>query len=352
MTLTSRILPERRLAEHVKVGIRSTLGEQVLATGEPADPDDTYTVCVGQMIQHLAVSNVPILSVQWVVGGSGVANYTLTPNAGTVTPITSDMLVQNPLTFAFTSADDWTVGVYITTAYGTAYVTNDFVVTAPQVNFLDSMTQQVYVGAYAGGTYLRFGDPDDPTVPGIVINAVLFGAQNVPGWVGILQLATNQRFGTDDEGRPWHWSLNGQAVLDVGPGGAYMFYQNQIEVLAPGANAQFDITDAPALELGPPFQFVAVGDGDPIVPETYESYLMFIPVGPGSIWVPLSVLTWSWEGYSQFENGTWGPVRQPNNAVNPLGVLTDVFPTWTTNTNAGQWVAGMTRPARTKRASR
>ncbi len=315
------------------------IGDQVVATGEPA-PDATYTVCVGQVGQHLATSNVPILAVQWVFAGGGpVANYTATPNAGILMPVTPQMLVTNPLTFAWSAGGASAVGVYIYTAYGTGFASNNFQVTAPEVNFLDSMTSQVYVGPQNNVTFLSFGNPSGGH-PGITINNVVFGAQNVPGLLGIIQLATNQRFGTDTDNQPWHWSLNGQSVLDVGQTGT-VFYQNEIAALNPGGNSRFDVTDSPALQLGPSFQLVAVGDGNPVVPETYNSYLMFQPAG--GIWVPLSMLTWNWAGFSQLENAVWSAPQEPENAVNPLGVPTNTFPTWTANTAGGHWVAGLVR---------
>jgi hypothetical protein len=337
--------PQRRLPDHVKLGIRSTIGDQVVATGEPSAADTTYTVCVGQVGQHTATSSVPILSVEWVISGGGpVANYAPTQASGILTPVTPPMLAHNPMTFAWSVGGPAVVGVNIHTAYGTGYTANNFQVTAPQVNFLEAMTGQVNVGPQNGGTFLSFGNPA-AGIPGITINALTFGAQNVPGILGIIQLATNERFRTDTDDQPWHWSLNGQTVLDIGMTHT-VFYQNQIAQLNPGANAQFDVTDAPALQLGPPCKLVAVGDGDPVVPETYNSVLMFQP--GGGIWVPLSVLTWYWAGYSELENlanNIWSPPQQPENSFNPLGTATHIFPTWNSNTAAGQWVDYRGRPA-------
>ena len=340
-------LPEpgavKKLREDIWFEIESTVGDKVLVAGDgTGDPDATYTVTVGEVGRHIARSNVPILAVQWVIAGGGpVAGYTVNQAAGVVEPITPTMMASNPLTFAWSSGPSCVVGVYIVTAYGRGYVENSFSVTSPHVNFFESMTEQVYVGPYGGRTFLRFGDPSDPSTPGIVLNAVLFGAQSAAGRVGILQLATNQRTGSDSSGQAYHWSLNGRAVLDVGPGAAYTFYQDTIVDLPVGGNAQIDVTDAPAAELGPPFSLVSIGDGNPVVAESYCAYLMFSP--SGGIWIPLSVLTWTWEGYSQLVEKSWGPVQQPGNRVNPSGVPTVNFPTWNANTAAGHWVIGVAR---------
>ena len=172
------------------------------------------------------------------------------------------------------------------------------------------------------------------------MNAVLFGQQSSPGLVGILQLATNQRTGTDADNNPYHNTQNGIAVLDVGLGGAYTFYQNQIDALPVGVNAQVVVDDAPGQQLGPPMSLVSIGDEAP-GPETYQAFLMFCSDSPGSIWVPLNVLTWTWEGYTELQaDATWGPVQEPNNLVNPAGVATGQFPTWTGKTTSGGWALG------------
>lgn len=324
----------RPLPDHVKIGIRTTLGDQVLATGEPT-PDANYTVCVGQMGQHLATCNVPIIGVTWVLSGvNGVANYTATTAAGFVTPITN--LTMNPLIFAWAGPGPCFVGVYVYTAYGTGYAQNNFTVTAPQVNFLEAATSQVQVAPISGNQFLQFGN-QSLQQPGITINAVVYGAQSVTGTLAIFQLCTNERFATDTDNKPWYWSLNGQSVLDVGMTQS-VIYQEEVATSTPGASAQFDVTDSPAMQLGPPLQFMAIGDGEPVVPETYNSYLMFQPAG--GIWVPLSVLTWNWAGYSQLENGVWSAAQDPENSVNPLGVVTTNFPTWTGNTGNGGWIQG------------
>lgn len=274
-------------------------------------------------------------------GGNPVAGYTISQTLGQDLPLMPAALQENPLTFAFTTPGTWTVGVYIWTEEGEGFVSNTFEITAPQVNFFESQTGQIDVYMIAGQPWLSFGIQG---APGITMNAVLFGQQSTPGEVGILQLATNQRYGTDAQGLPYHNTQNGQAVLDVGPGGAYTFYQDVIDDLPVGGNAQVLVTDGPGNELGPPLTLVSIGqnDGGPeVVPESYQAFLMFRADSPGAIFVPLSVLVWNWEGFTQQQpDGSWGAVQVPDNAVNPSGEPTNQFPTWTLNTTTGGWVQG------------
>lgn len=331
------------LPPHLRMGIQLKVGDQIVATGDRGDANDTYTVCVGQILQCTATSDVPILAVWWLVNGSAVADYSITSNAGVVTPISPSMYATNPLRLAFVTAGTCSVGVYITTACGRGYVQHNFDVTAPHINFFDSHTGHVYVGPSEGKTYLRFGTPSDPSGPGITINAVLYGTQSTRGRVGILQLAVSALFGFDDNDRPWHWSNNGTPVLDVGPGGAYIFYQNEVKELPQGGNADLQITDAPAVQLASPLQYVAVGNEEGRGPEVYKSYLMFAPADGAAIFVPLSVLTWSWNGYSLRTSEGWGPVQRPGNTVDPSGTPTAEFPVWSSNTLYGHWVSGFGR---------
>lgn len=328
----------RPLPDHVKLGIRSVLGGREVDQAAA----DTFTASVGEMGQHVAQSNVPILAVVWQIsGGDPVAGYLITQALGQVLPLLPGALQENPLTFAFTTPGTWTVAVYILTEEGEGFASNTFVITAPEVNFFDSQTGQVGVFTIAGQPWLSFGIQG---APGITMNAVLFGQQSTPGEVGILQLATNQRYGTDAQGLPYHNTQNGQAVLDVGPGGAYTFYQDELVPLAVGGNAQVMVTDGPGNLLGPPLTLVSIGEneGSPeVVPESYQAFLMFCADSPGAIFVPLSVLMWNWEGFTEQQpDGSWGAVQDPGNAVNPTGTPTSFFPTWTLNTTTGGWVQG------------
>ena len=326
------------LPDHVRLGIVSRVGTKDLA-GVPMQKDgDGYGIVIGEMGQHLATASVPILAVSWVVPNHcvPVMNYAISQQAGVVTPM-PPTLTSNPITFAWTAPGATYVGVHITTEHGTAYVENYFYVEGPSVSRFYSQTGQPYAGPFENRIFLRFGNPPGP---GIQVLARAACPNDVSGAIAILQLADNQRVGADTDHVSWHWSLNGQLVLDVGPDAAWLFYQNQVTQISAGNSGDIDISDAPATELGPPFRLVSIGAGSPTTPETYHTCLMFRSSAPGAIWVTLAVLTWSWEGYSELEDKEWSPVKEPNNTVNPIGVASNILPTWTTNTNTGRWELG------------
>jgi hypothetical protein len=324
-----------RLPSHVKIGITSHFGDEKIEAA-PGLVGDGYATVVGVLGQHLATSNVPILAVQWVVPATGapLAGYALSTAAGTPLPLVQ--LTVNPITFAWTAPCATSVGVYITTQYGTGYVENYFYVQAPTISAFGSVTGAPWVGPYAQGTYLRFGQAPGP---GITIDATVDCPQGVSGTIAFIQLASNERFITDNDGFSWHWSVNGQYVLDTGPIN-WLFYQNEVANIGEQQSGAIQITDAPAMEIGGILTLAVVGDGQPIVPETYQTYLMFLPAGAPGIWVALGMLTWNWEGFTQLDDGNWSPVQQPGNLVDPAGVAGATLPVWTSNTAAGAWVQG------------
>lgn len=338
-------LPEElnRLPSHVRLGIRSRFGDRVIETGKDGGAaervGDGYSTVVGQYGEHLAVSNVPIVAVQWVVPptGSPLVSYNVNPDSGVPSPLAQPPTI-NPLYFSWTAACATYVGVYITTAYGTGYVENYFYVTAPTMQSFTSVTGVPWVGDYQGQTLLRFGEAPGP---GVQITATVACPNDLSGTIAFIQLASDQRFARTNDNASFHMSINGQFVLDVGPAAPWVFYQNEFGHVAQGQSGTIDITDAPAQGLNNNINLAAIGDGDPVVPESYQTYLMFLADPQPAMWVALGMLSWNWEGYTERNGGGWSAVEQPGNAVNPVGVAQSTLPTWSANTNSGQWVQGV-----------
>jgi hypothetical protein len=78
--------------------------------------------------------------------------------------------------------------------------------------------------------------------------------------------------------------------------------------------------------------------------DAFSLYLMFQPSG-NSIWVPLSKISWGWDGIAQSTNGgnTWTMTSGAPAVVNPSGAMTTNFPEWsnvfTNNTTNLVWQA-------------
>lgn len=62
-------------------------------------------------------------------------------------------------------------------------------------------------------------------------------------------------------------------------------------------------------------------------------YLMYLPLGTGSQWVPLQVLEWGWNGDASRPEGGWanwvpGTAAGSLTGGNATGTATAIHPTW------------------------
>jgi hypothetical protein len=301
--------------------------------------------CIGEILQFTAhQGSDPILGVQWEIdGGNPVGDYIFSQQSAILYPLTAQQLVAMQFTCAFTTVGTVKVVCNIETHKGWHAHPGTVQINGPTLAEFYSRTGVVDVGMYLGKPVLMFGNPaDQNNNPGILIEAGAMGAPLVDGQVGILQLACNQRSASSPP--PGHtfyqWSLINQWVLDVGPNEAYTFYHDMTPQLPAQGSVNFTVTDCPAVGLDSSvFNYVSIGDGAPFVPETYQAFLMFYPSAPPAIWVPLAVLTWSWDGWTQLDaDRNWIPVQDSNAAYCPEGVPTNTFPIWETNTSKGSWI--------------
>lgn len=63
--------------------------------------------------------------------------------------------------------------------------------------------------------------------------------------------------------------------------------------------------------------------------ESFKMYIMFMPPGASSRWVPLQYSPWTWTGTATLAKGVWGLAGQGQ--TNPAVVPTAAHPTWTAN---------------------
>jgi len=73
------------------------------------------------------------------------------------------------------------------------------------------------------------------------------------------------------------------------------------------------------------------------VQDSFKMWLMFMPSGSGSIWVPLRSVNWSWSG-SASRSGTVWTLTSSSNTINPSDADSTTHPTWTSNVTSLQWV--------------
>jgi hypothetical protein len=89
----------------------------------------------------------------------------------------------------------------------------------------------------------------------------------------------------------------------------------------PAADAEANYDDSPAVSFSRD-KFIAVF-------ESFTDYLMFMPDGGDSIWVPLRVLGWSWGGVAVgTPGGTYSLVTGTNPPSNVVGQRAYAEPQW------------------------
>lgn len=126
-----------------------TVDDQV-RTGDP------ILVTIGEMVELRAVSDEPIIGVQWNVQGWFVADYTISVAGSMLTYVTAIQMQRNPLSFGWVAPGNYAVTCIIQTASGFNNVGIMFNVLAPTVTSFQSLTGAVTVGPYQGSTYIRF----------------------------------------------------------------------------------------------------------------------------------------------------------------------------------------------------
>ncbi len=304
-----------------------------------------YETVIGQVSQHIAQSNVPILQVAWQIQGieSTVKNYTTTTVLGQPTFLSQWDLTQNLIQFCWWRPGTYIVTCTITTAFGVSQSSNSFVVTSPLVRDFNAWTGIVGVGLYHQARMIRFAySMNNFQNDGIYMNGIIAGLQSVDGYVAGIQLASNQRFCTADNSMNYRYDTNGTYILDTGMTNT-VFYQNHIvQLLNNGSNVNYEVNDGPGAELDSNvIRAMFIGDGDvtPNIPETYKMYIMFCPEVVGGIWVPLKVMVWGWEGYTTYDTSTqnWGQA-EGTNVPEPIVSNPVDFPVWNKNTSQSHWV--------------
>lgn len=292
-----------------------------------------YTTVVGAMVTLTADTTDPV---QWTIGGGQytATNYDISLAGGTVTRLTDEDLQSNPITFAW-----WLSGTYavsFTVGGCTSVITYTFDVTAPlvrDVSWTAEETGEVAVGFYKNeGRFIRLADKTDFNEDGMHMKFIIAGKQSEPGVVAGIQIACTQRVAKDDQMKPMQWRTNGSHILDVGVTNTVLYGNRTVALQNNGETIEYHANDGPGqgMELDW-LRAVYIGDGIPVVPEMYTMYVMFRPDVEAAIWVPIKTLNWGWEGYTEYDNGSWQPVKD-GKITKPVAFDPLDFPQWTDTT--------------------
>ncbi len=138
-------------------------------------------------------------------------------------------------------------------------------------------------------------------------------------WV---QLITPNRNKVETDGRLIHHTLNGQSVLDStypyepGPVGSHP--GSATGYLTGGQRTNSDTPDSSL-----------IGYKSFTVSDSYTMYLMFLPNGAASRYVPLLSVSWSWGGIAHAVSHVWS-LTTPHQSASEAAE-TSLHPTWTKN---------------------
>ncbi len=183
----------------------------------------------------------------------------------------------------------------------------------------------------------KFDSMQTPTKIGLFAGALMLGGMDFIGKVSVpagwpegkwhwLQLTTTGRTYVPTSGVPLHWSLNGQKVLDTNyPYNPPPFGGHPGVTGGYATNTQQLTTDAPFILLA--------GLQATTIMDYFEMFIMFLPDGKASRYVPTLSVQWTWGGSATLTGAAWS-LTSPNQTMG-TAVETAVHPEWTTNAALG-----------------
>jgi hypothetical protein len=295
---------------------------------------DDDTVVAGLVYDVVAtVDGVPAINCTWSVPGDVIAGYDVSPASAAVVPLTD--LMSNPIQVAF-----WQSGTYTFYCEGEDPTTgewaegqSDFACLAPSGDIVGT------IGAVRAGTgegnvqWLQLAADDASPLggdqTGITLDGTVYDAP-AAGTIGFFQLVTPSRAGVRS-GAAVAWSLNGQTVLDAAQN--EVFYQGETAQIAQGGQQALPVTDCPALAEIVEQNWTTLSVTAPA--EVFSTYLMYVP--DQGIPIPVSAISWWWQGQTVQTNGAWGGVTGNGQDCPNAGQDATGFPVWNTTQANGTW---------------
>ncbi len=279
----------------------------------------TTTVIVGQQIQLMSTPTLPggitVQSHSWSVPGAVVANYQASDAQAQVTEYTPPDASDTSF-YWFAAGANTVTDTFVLSNGVSQTATAAFQVVAPSweqltlnhgvVNINSSCYGSLFV---ADGTCLPVGDGIDVSA-GVTVPSGFSGTWS---WSQFVTAATASLTS----------KATGKTTTCSASGG-------DASTLNEGATVWFD---DPGISLDTGGTYNEEADAD-----SFMTYLMFMPTGAGSIWVPLASLTWSWSGVAVntggSQNAGWAvqsSTNPPPSALASTPPSLGAFPQWSAN---------------------
>jgi hypothetical protein len=324
-----------------------------IAVTETTDPDRDAAAAVitsplgsrqvGEFLRLTAISNYPITSITWTVPGELISGAVQRPGLGFYLPLV--YFTANPLIVSWLNPGQYVVTANAVTTNGPVSRTHVIPIIAPLVtSFVSHLHGGARVVTFDMKPYvLRLVNQVNPSLDGVTFEATI-QRNGATGYIGFLQLASNQRFRMDTVNHGHDYSINDQWVLDNGANPTSIIYRSAVWPLTDGQ--VINTSDGPGGELAYPTNTLSIGVDPLPSPERYRLFVVFLPLPSNpentTMWVPLQELAWSWGGAARISLNPPGYVlSDPGtlNAYNSVPVTQFAqLPSWTTNTLAGTWL--------------
>ena len=278
----------------------------------------TGAVSVGEKISlgvKYTVDCGVLKSVEWEIPGKTVKEYKADFVEGKVIEIKDDDKKRFTINFYWVDgADGRTVNAKcVFTSSGkdmNKTISATFDVKRPKMKSYSSKTGSVKIESDKFGLL----------GPGITWIAKVEPNSAATGEIAFIQRINPHRVWTPGK----KWTSSGNFVLDGAPGKTEIFYA-QKRIPLSGGEAKLESNDSPSNPLSSfPTALETTGK------DKFEIYLMYRPSGVDSIWVPLGVLLWDWEGVAKRATVTnpWVVQASTPPSADPSGNDTLEFPLW------------------------
>lgn len=274
----------------------------------------TNTVIVGQQmnltcqlsVTNQLMTNFPLANFQWTIPGVTISNYVEAADASSAMVVTSFPLNNSNVVFY------WVDGASNRLVQCSATVQGKMVTGQAAFNVfrptakITTVTGTVALDTNWNNGYfaLHYGYISEFGTPGIQFYSSIT-TNGCPGHIKWIQIIN---------------SLSDDVIATGGYYDVHLLLTNALDNAdSYPYNTLTNAEDSPGRPVN------KASDKSVSVSDNFSMWVEYQP--PGGIWVPLSVVNWSWGGEGSTNGVNWSLISS-NNIVNPTGFETTTFPTW------------------------
>jgi hypothetical protein len=276
---------------------------------------------------------IPTLTVQeyeWILSGTTFKDYTANQKTGTLTQLAAGDKNQQTVRFYWAdTGDNREVICRVKINNKWFEIKNKLDVKKPVATFTTTLGTSA-LNATSDRIGL-FADADSSAGITYVGNVTVPSGFSEGKWNWV-QLVTPQRNFEEPSGQKKKWSQNVSQVLDTDyPYEPAPYTQHPGNAGAYNTNSSHTDSDSPSSPLA---GYVKASTTN----ESFVMYLMFLPSGEQTRYVPLKKVNWSWSIAVTKAGATWSIDAGSANQSASAAAETDEHPTWSANVRSGSLV--------------